>query len=304
MLVAIYEYLNEHINIYSIRAKNHLPIMSSRKTIKYITKNNCSISRFGDGELSIMSGKSNLTFQRQDDELAKSIKNVLTSNNKNDNLLICMPLTLNTDFGYTKSAKKFWRFWAKTTQHIIVPEILSAMGGNYTFGNSLFTRPYMDYKFKFFCKRKFKRIEKIWINRDILIVEGEHSRLGINNNLFDRAKSIKRILAPAENAFSFYSSIVEAIRRFHTNELILLALGPTATVLSANLASPTCQIIDIGHVDIEYEWFLKKSKTKIPIYGKYTHEAENSQNFIDCNDEKYNSQIIFNITRGNICAYD
>ena len=32
--------------------------------------------------------------------------------------------------------------------------------------------------------------------------------------------------------------------------------------------------IDIGHVDIEYEWFLRGAKDKLPVAGKYVNEAK------------------------------
>ena len=52
------------------------------------------------------------------------------------------------------------------------------------------------------------------------------------------------------------------------NKLILIALGPTATVLSYDLNKLGYQAIDIGHADIEYEWYLRKAKKKIPIKNK------------------------------------
>ena len=49
------------------------------------------------------------------------------------------------------------------------------------------------------------------------------------------------------------------------NKLILIALGPTATILAYDLYKLGYRAIDIGHIDIEYEWFLRKANTKIPI---------------------------------------
>ena len=58
------------------------------------------------------------------------------------------------------------------------------------------------------------KFKKIWEKKDILLIEGEHSRLGIGNNLFNNSKSIKRILCPDINAFKVYDKIIIIINRF------------------------------------------------------------------------------------------
>ena len=73
--------------------------------------------------------------------------------------------------------------------------------------------------------------------------------------------------------------------------MILLAIGPTATILAYDLYKEGYQAIDIGHVDIEYEWFLRQAKTKIKIENKYVCEAGAGQNVGDIQDEKYLSEI-------------
>ena len=55
--------------------------------------------------------------------------------------------------------------------------------------------------------------------------------------------------------------------------MILLALGPTSTVLTYDLYKLGYQVIDVGHIDIEYEWFLRKAKKRIQIDNKYVNEA-------------------------------
>ncbi len=40
------------------------------------------------------------------------------------------------------------------------------------------------------------------------IIEGEKSRLGIGNDLFNNSKSIKRIICPIINAFNAYDKII------------------------------------------------------------------------------------------------
>lgn len=55
--------------------------------------------------------------------------------------------------------------------------------------------------------------------------------------------------------------------------MIICALGMTATVLAYDLSNIGYQAIDLGHIDIEYEWLRMKATSKLPVPGKYTNEA-------------------------------
>ena len=77
--------------------------------------------------------------------------------------------------------------------------------------------------------------------------------------------------------------------------MILIALGPTATVLAYDLCKEGYQAIDIGHIDIEYEWLLRKATSKIKIKNKYVNEAIGGREVEEGIDEKFTSQIIANI---------
>ena len=159
------------------------------------------------------------------------------------------------------------------------------------------TRFYIDFKDKSKVPDYIKKLKLIWDKKDILIIEGEKSRLGVGNDLFNNSKSIKRILCPAANAFNVYDKIIDEARKIDKSILILLALGPTSTVLAYDLYKLGYQVIDIGHIDIEYEWFLRNATEKIQIDNKYVNEAcGNKYNFGDVNDTKYYKEIISIIT--------
>ena len=78
-------------------------------------------------------------------------------------------------------------------------------------------------------------------------------------------------------------------------KLILLALGPTATVMAYDLTKLGYQAIDIGHIDIEYEWFLQKAKSKIAIKNKFVGEAKDGRNVENIEDIKYFGEIMARI---------
>ena len=150
----------------------------------------------------------------------------------------------------------------------------------------------MPYKDKSITKSCFNLWKEIWNEKDLLIVEGAKTRLGVGNDLFDNVKSIKRILAPNTNAFSLIDRLFSEVKKYSKNHLVLLALGPTATVLAYRLALEGFWAIDIGHIDIEYEWYIRNAKEKIAIPNKYVIEAKNGKNVSEFSDPIYNGQIV------------
>lgn len=275
-------------------------IDSSMETIQKIANEGYSIARFGDGELGYIN-KIGLYFQDYNENIAKRLSEVLNSNE--EKLLIGIPLAINSEFceNYIGYAKEYWTVWTRKNKF----KILKLLKKNKKYGSAQISRFYLDYKDKTQVAEYVEVLKKIWENKELLIIEGEKSRLGVGNDLFDGAKKIERILCPAENAFDKYDEIVNEVKKQSKDKLILLALGPTATILSYDLHKCGYQTVDIGHVDIEYEWFLRKATTKVKIEGKYMGESgvmnqkedskEERLNVENVNDEKYNSQIISKI---------
>ncbi len=275
-------------------------IASSMETIQKIANEGYSIARFGDGELGYIN-KIGLYFQDYNENIAKRLSEVLNSNE--EKLLIGIPLAINSKFceNYIGYAKEYWTVWNRKNKF----KILKFLKKNKKYGSAQISRFYLDYKDKSQVAEYVEVLKKIWENKELLIIEGEKSRLGVGNDLFDGAKKIERILCPAENAFDKYDEILNEVKKQNKDKLILLALGPTATILSYDLHKCGYQTVDIGHVDIEYEWFLRKATTKVKIEGKYMGESgvmnqkedskEERLNIENVNDEKYNSQIISKI---------
>ena len=283
-------------SIYFRRKQRHDPIriMNSLKTIRYIKKHKCSVSRYGDGEYHIMANSISIGFQNSSAELAQALRDVLID--ENSNVLICLPYCVNSTAGMTKKAATFWYNFSLRNYSDLYSLIFQCGKHDYIFGDTNLSRPYMDWKCRWGASIKFSALVSIWRGKDILIVEGEQTRLGVGNDLFQETTSIKRILAPAENAFSCYSKIRGSVIENYHGELVLIALGPTATVLAADLSKEEIQAIDIGHIDIEYEWYLRKLKRKEAIPGKYTNEVGGDHTFVECDDVSYREQIIARIT--------
>ena len=117
--------------------------------------------------------------------------------------------------------------------------------------------------------------------------------MGVGNDLFDNARSCIRILGPCLSAYSKYDELLSEALKTDKNRLVLIAMGATATVMAYDLAKAGYQAVDIGHIDIEYEWYLRGAEKKVAIEGKYVHEVPGGGNVAEYyNDDKYNSEIV------------
>ncbi len=268
-------------------------ILTNDETIEFIRDRSYSISRFGDGEFNIILGSNGLKFQELDGNLAIRLEEILKSNPSK--MLIGIPRIFSEDEldGRTDASKKWWRDYLEKTRY----KWYKYLNFNQTYGASTFTRQYIAVEDKVSAGKYFKKIKSIWENRDVVIVEGVLTRLGVGNDLLENAKSVKRIIAPSENAFSSYGKILDASKKYSKESLFLLALGPTATVLAYDLHKLGYQAIDIGHIDVEYEWFLMGSTEKTKLANKYVNEAVDGEKISeDFHDVIYESQIIDDLT--------
>lgn len=279
------KYIKISIKFRKVKLKK-FNIISDIETVDKIVNDKYSIARFGDGEFKWIFGIKQNSFQKDSKELAKRLKRVL-KNNDNEKLLIGINDSMNSIKVYNFSARLYWMEYL-----IELNSKLYKLIPNKMYISTNITRPYIDYKDKSkeIIKAKFDNLKRIWDDRDVVIVEGEFTKLGVGNDLFNNCKSISRIICPATNAFDKYDEIVNAIRKQSKDKLILMSLGPTATVLAYDMSKEGYQCIDTGHVDIEYMWFLNGAKNKEEVEGKFVNEV--SSKVEDITDEKYINQII------------
>lgn len=260
-------------------------IMTLEETIKYICKNKCSVIRFGDGEFMYLNGKP-IIYQKSNDNLRDALNKCIKC--RDSRILLCLPEPLNTTKNLIRKSKWHW------TYRIVKDySIYSKIDSSYIYGNSFISRPYIVYKNKDNAIRIFEGLKKIWKNKNVIIIEGEYSRTGVGNDLLDNAKNISRIICPAENAYDYYESIIQEVLNISVvddNLIILVALGPTAKPLTLELTEKGYWTIDIGHIDSEYEWCLRKVTKRVEIKNKHT--AEKKDEYVsECTDKKYLASI-------------
>ena len=89
-----------------------------------------------------------------------------------------------------------------------------------------------------------------------------------------------------------YDEILKTVKEGSDSRLVILALGMTATVLAYDLAKKGIRALDLGHIDIEYEWYRMNASHKIPVANKVIAEVVGGKNVQSSNDIDYLSQII------------
>lgn len=150
----------------------------------------------------------------------------------------------------------------------------------------------MDLEHKEAATTAFENIKSLWNGRDILIVEGETSRSGVGNDLFSEAKSVSRLICPSQNAYDKLEKILDAIKKYGRNKLILIMLGPTAKVPVSRLYHENYQALDIGHIDSEYKWFKMEANYKVKLFHKHTAEYNYDEDIVFENDLSYEQSIL------------
>lgn len=276
----------EIIDKYNKKMYQYPKMGPTEEAVDRIVREGYSLVRFADGEFEIMAGKERPVFQKYVPELAKRLLEVIAS--KEEKLLICIAgIFGNIDEYLEDDANSIRLYLDEETRRFQ----MSVLDKNRTYYDAYMFKTYISYKNREDTWKRVQLIKRIWDNRDVVIVEGDKTRAGYGNDLFDNAKSLQRILCPTQNAFDKYEEILETVLRVEKSRLILAVLGPAAKVLVYDLMRYGYQAVDIGQIDMEYEWYLAGAKERVPIPGKYVSQLPPAE-IIDVNDIKYLSQII------------
>ncbi len=262
-------------------------VMGTQQTIDRLLESDVSISRFGDGELMLAMGMPmGIRYQKADKKLTERLSKILLSDS--ESCIICVSDIFGKMEERSEENKKYWkRHVGELRWHYY--HLLNRKSKVYY--NTTATRVYSPLADKSLATSRFDQWKKLWDGKDIVFIEGAKTRMGVGNDFFSNAKSIRRILGPAENAFDKYSEILKFASSLPKDTLFILALGPAATVMSYDLSQLGYRALDLGHIDVEYEWFLKGS-SNILLKNKYVNEVSGGNIVSDCTDEAYINSII------------
>ncbi|KEQ20858.1 glycosyltransferase [Limosilactobacillus reuteri] len=264
-----------------------IEVKDINESLDLILNNHMSVMRFGDGEFDLIRGQS-IPYQTYETSLAERLKNIILRGNFN-NTLVCLPDVFHDLDRYTHYAQGFYELIFFPNNYDFLKEIEKT---NNWYGSTFISRPYIDLVDKSKSVQSFAKLKQLWNDQDILIVEGALTRSGVGNDLFDNAKSIKRILCPSKDSYQHIEQIDQAIRENAGNRLILLMLGPTAKVIVDDLQDLSNQMIDIGHIDSEYEWFKMGATHKVKLANKHTAEFNFDEDISAVHDQAYQNEII------------
>lgn len=235
--------------------KNHIHVMSIDETIEELRNSEKSIVRFGDSDIVMMCGRETIV-QDKAPELGIKIARILHYDQ--ENLLVGIPDIFEGLSQYTEKSRRFWKNHLLMFRHVYVKHCIQ----DRKYCNAFLSRMYYNYSDKNRCGQWIDSFRRVWDDKEVVVVEGAGTHNGVGNDLLDNAVSIQRIICPPTNAWQVYDQIVKACLEFETNKLFLVSLGSTAKVLVSDLVEKGYRVIDIGNLDMEYEWFLRGAEEK------------------------------------------
>ncbi|MBF7102885.1 GT-D fold domain-containing glycosyltransferase [Pediococcus pentosaceus] len=285
------------IFLLEIKLKNkRIHVKNIKDSIINVKEKKLSVGRFGDGEFKWLYGKrENDNFEKNSKKIQNDLKRVISS--RRNDFKVCIPDIFEGLDQYREKSKIFWA--GQLIKH--GNQWVKKLDSDYEYLDSLMTRPYMIYRDKNESRKLFDLFKSIWKQRNILIIEGRETRFGIGDDLLSNAKSVSRIICPSKNAFEKYEHILNITSEYVKNNrskdlLVLASLGPTATILAHDLSlKESVQVIDIGHLDIEYYWSLIGARDKVKVPYKYVNEVKNGDKVEKLPveyEKKYLSQVV------------
>ena len=244
------------IYLYSrfLMKKDPLKVYSESETIRLLFEG-YSIARFGDADFNIAMGRKNekTEYQKYSVKLEERLLEVLRQDlNERSRFLVAIPLTMSTYKGFRFRQIRFWSVYNASKRNWVL-EHLFRKGKNQQYGDALFARisGFKNYTQEEFWN-KVTELQQIWRDKYILIVEGENTKLGVDNDLLSSAKRISRILIPAENAFEHYEAVLKCVCKQEKPNIVLIVAGAMATVMAYDLYKLGYQAIDIGQTNGGY----------------------------------------------------
>ncbi len=237
---------------------NRIKVHSIDETIDVLLNTEKSMVRFGDGEIVMIKG-GDLMLQKADPKIAEGLAGILAYTY--DDLIVTIPDIFETLSDHHKKSRQFWRdhllFNRKTYEKYCNP--------GRVYYSTFVSRCYYYAADRSGCGAQFAKIRKIWENRDIVVVEGERTHNGVGNDLLDTARSVERIICPPSNAYEAIPAILDACTAYGRDRLFLLSVGVAAKFLAVKLFEQGYRVLDIGNLDMEYEWFVRRSPGKMKL---------------------------------------
>lgn len=266
--------------------RNCIRVHSIDETIDELLHTDKSMVRFGDGEIVMIRGV-DLMLQQATPEIGEGLAKILAY--QNDGLMVTVPDIFRTLSDHNTASRQFWK------DHLLFNRKIYERYCNKDriYGSTFVSRCYYFAEDRSRCDGWFAKIRKIWENKNIVIVEGTRTHNGVGNDLFDSAAGIERIICPPSDAYGALPVIIEACLAYDRDRLFLLSVGVAAKFVAAELFQRGYRVLDIGNMDMEYEWYLRKTPDKIPLekHSVVGEEANREAAAHDAGYGKYLEQV-------------
>lgn len=265
---------------------NKIKVYSVDETLDILLTTEKSMVRFGDGEIVVLSGK-NIFFQTASPEISEGLKRILQY--KYDDLIVTLPDIFDNLDIYVPASQRFWKdhllFFRKVYNQFCNPYR--------KYYNTSVSRGYVTLSDKSYSGKWFNKFRQLFKDKKLVIVEGSTTHNGVGNDLFEYAYSIERIICPSRNAYCVRDKIREKCLEYAKDVLFLFSLGITAKGLVEELFLEGYRVLDIGNLDMEYEWFLRNAlkKEEIPKHNIVGVEANKAAGY-----NSYLEQIVYTIS--------
>lgn len=226
-------------------------VLDCNKTLELLCTSQKSLARFGDGEIAIING-GNAVFQKYDERLARRMREILK--NQNDNLSVGI---------------NYWYFWPETSSRKTYSDLVFVLSKMPRFRKDLmplldFSSVYCDagisgirYEKNEESEAQFKKLKSIWDGRDVVLVGCRQAQLKLKFNIFENAASETWVYVPNIDAFDQYDEILEQIKQYPKDSLVILMAGPTGKVLAYDLSNDGYRALDLGHVAKSYDLYMR-----------------------------------------------
>lgn len=185
-----------------------------------------SLARVGEGELRLALGIA-IKSQLPNDKLAREMCELLAKGG-NAAALVCLPRLWPG-----MPAEPFWRQFETRSAYARLYGPASAYGSAFVsrsdVANNIDVPSYWD------------AVRHIWRDKPVTLVARKDNVVDLSN-----AASVRFVPCPAINAYSVINRLEDEVGE--PEGVVLLAAGPTATLLAERLARKTVHAIDIGHL--------------------------------------------------------
>ncbi|MCM1174338.1 MAG: GT-D fold domain-containing glycosyltransferase [Blautia sp.] len=235
--------------------KCRIKVHTIEETIEELANTEKSMIRFGDGEITMIRGRS-LVLQQAEPEMIEGLKRLLSY--EHEGMLVTIPEIFGDLSIYRRESRQFWKDHLLFSRRIYERYCNPAKA----YYNTSISRFYYALEDKSRCGKWIEGIRQIWKDKDVVVVEGERSHNGVGNDLLDTAGSVERIIGPGSQAYARVDEIMACCREYPKDRLFLISLGVAAKFLAEKLFLEGYRALDIGNLDMEYEWYLGGAKGK------------------------------------------